>query len=155
MDNRKPFPEIGMSPSVWGPIVWTTMHIVSLGYSHSPNAEEKQAAIDFYQSLVHMIPCPICREHYKMFLAKYPVKDAVGNRNDLIYWVFMIHNKVNEQLGKPVLSMEQYIHKMTYLSNQHSLSLPSEVSLHSTYLLGAGILLGLGLVGLYTYNKLK
>lgn len=154
--SANPFPPIGMSPSVWGPIVWSSMHIASLGYSNTPNDDEKRAAIEFYQALVYMIPCPICRQHYKRFLDTYPVKDAVGNRNDLIHWVFRIHNKVNVQLGKPEFSLEQYIHAMTELSKKQSLSIPSNESTYFTPLvLGIGFLVGFGIASAYFYPKMK
>ena len=156
----EPFPPIGMSPSVWGPILWMTMHIVTLGYSDVPTEQEKKAAIEFFESLVYMIPCPICKEHYKMNIEKFPVDAAVGSRNDLANWVFMIHNTVNEQLGKPKITMQQFIKNLTLLSNQAKTTFPQQqpVPTHSLPLLtGLGLLAGIGIgaAGLYYYQKSK
>ena len=62
------FPQIGMGPDVWGPLFWSTMHIVTLGYAETPTKEEQDAATQFFNSLAIVIPCPICRAHYSHFL---------------------------------------------------------------------------------------
>jgi FAD-linked sulfhydryl oxidase len=115
------FPPIGMSPSVWGPLFWTTMHIVSLGFPTNPTDDEKEAASAFFSSLQFMIPCPICKEHYASFLKGMPI--ATQSRDTLINWVFDLHNKVNQQLGKPAISFEQYISNMSTLAQKKSVNL--------------------------------
>ena len=122
------FPPIGMSPNVWGPFLWTTMHIVSLGYPATPSQEEKDNAVRFYESLKTMIPCPICQEHYKQILEELPIAAAVKSRDTLINWVFAVHNKVNVQLGKPEKSFDQYVADMRALSSMsHTTIGPSSV----------------------------
>lgn len=91
---------MSISPEVWGPFFWHTMHLAALGYSANPTNAEKKAAKDFYESLVHMIPCAICKTHYADFLLKYPVTPSLDNRTDLFRWTVNIHNAVNESLGK-------------------------------------------------------
>jgi hypothetical protein len=110
------FPPMGMSPDVWGPIFWNTMHIVSLGYNPEPSKREQEDAIRFYKALETMLPCGICRSHYTQFLQEMPVERAVGSRDDLIYWVFQLHNKVNENLGKRQISFDEYIRNMRSLA---------------------------------------
>jgi hypothetical protein len=123
--TKQRFPALGMSPAVWGPIFWTTMHIVSLGYSATPTEEERSAAIAFYNSLSSTIPCPICKTHYRAFLAQSPVESAVSNRHDLIHWVFELHNNVNEQLGKPRITFDAYIAYMQALAASPRTTFPS------------------------------
>lgn len=145
----KRFPNIGMGPAVWGPIVWTTMHIMSLGYSPMPTAEEKAAAIDFYTSLATIIPCPICRKHYKVHLQEMPIEPAVENRDTLIEWVFNVHNKVNEQLGKPTITFDEYIEKMTRLSQRDHFHIHSAST--NTWTIPAAVVLG-GVTGIVAYH---
>jgi hypothetical protein len=125
---KERFPPLGMSPAVWGPIFWTTMHIVSLGYPAKPSEEDKAGAIAFYNSLAQVIPCPICKTHYKSFLTKSPVEAAVESRHDLIHWVFDIHNDVNEQLGKRRISFQEYVKYMQALAAAPNTKLPSSSS---------------------------
>jgi hypothetical protein len=144
------FPAIGMGPDVWGPIFWTTMHIVSLGYSQSPTKEEQEAAIAFYRSLSEMIPCPICKVHYRQHLKTAPIESAVNNRDELVFWVFSLHNKVNVQLGKPEITFDQYIKNMQALSKGGPVRLPQQSATNA--LVGALAIAGImgGAYYLYT-----
>ena len=162
----KIFPQIGMGPSIWGPILWSAMHIVTLGYSTQPTEEDKQAAINFFESLVVMIPCPICRAHYKMILDKDSVKNHVSSRSELIFWVFTVHNQVNTQLNKPEITLEQFIQNLVTLGDREELKIPpppqkpveSSVEKHMNSMplfVGIGLLAGIGIgaAGVYYYNK--
>jgi len=88
-------------PSVWGPLFWHTIHITALAYPVSPSYTHKKAAKEFYESLAHLIPCPVCREHYQTHLQKYPLAPHLDKREDLFKWTVQLHNEVNESIGKP------------------------------------------------------
>lgn len=139
MTSKPVFPPMGMSPDVWGPIFWRTMHIVSLGYNPEPSKREQEDAIRFYKSLETMLPCGICRAHYTEFLKEMPVEQAVGSRDDLIYWVFQLHNKVNANLGKRQFTFDEYIHSMRELaaSDTSSRWAPSPSNIALLFLLAA------------------
>jgi len=152
MSNKQVFPSIGMSPDVWGPIFWTTMHIVTLGYSENPTNEEQKSAVEFFRSFTYMLPCPICRTHYSQFMKDVPVEDHVGSRQDLIHWLFDLHNKVNVQLGKRPIDFKQFIENMRALANSGHIQLPPSnyVSMTSFLIVGA-----LGIGAYYAYTKYK
>ena len=144
------FPPYGVGPDVWGPCFWTTMHIVSLGAPASPSAEEQAGIRAFYESLQVVIPCPICREHYKQALVAMPLR--LQSRAELIEWVYEIHNYINEQLGKSSLSWEGFIAHMKSLSSNGSAGNGSGGSLGNSnssrlvpLLLGVGLGIGLTL----------
>lgn len=90
-----------LPPSVWGPFFWHTMHISALGYPQKPSYGQKKAAKEFFEALVFLIPCPICREHYSQFLQQTPIAPSLDRREDLFKWTVDLHNSVNKQLGKP------------------------------------------------------
>ncbi len=96
-------------PSVWGPFFWHTMHIVALGYSKNPTYTDKKCAKEFYESLAFLLPCSICREHYKEYLQEKPISTFLDSRTDLIKWTVQIHNKVNKMLGKPEWTLEEVL----------------------------------------------
>jgi hypothetical protein len=75
------------------------MHIVSLGYPKNPTYNDKKCAKEFYESLTFLIPCSICREHYKEHISKNPLTPFLDSRKDLIKWTVDIHNSVNKMLG--------------------------------------------------------
>jgi hypothetical protein len=153
----KHFPPIGMSPGVWGPVFWTTMHIVSLGYPRTPTEDEKAAASNFYNSLAYMIPCPICKEHYRHFLETDPVDDALNSRDELITWVFNLHNKVNEKLSKKQVTWEEFIQQMSVLSNKQSLSIVHGGSHGGNGLWPVALIAGVatGIAAYAVYQKMK
>ena len=96
-------------PDVWGPFFWHTIHIAVLGYPQEPTYSDKKAMKEFLESLQTIIPCPICREHYKAYLVKAPIGPSLDNRKDLFSWSVALHNDVNTMLGKRVYSETEVI----------------------------------------------
>lgn len=88
-------------PIIWGPFFWHTIHIVALGYPKKPTYIDKKSAKEFYESLVFLLPCEVCREHYREHLSKNPLTPFLDTRKDLLNWTIKIHNEVNKMLGKP------------------------------------------------------
>ena len=132
----------GMRPSVWGPILWNTMHIISLGYPEIPDDATQQAAANFYRSLSFLIPCPICRIHYTKLIQVIP--PATESKDALMKWVFTIHNQVNKELGKAEISYDAFINHMESLSYESSSTLP----------IATGIAIGIGIsVAMYYMSK--
>jgi hypothetical protein len=94
-------------PETWGPFFWNTIHIAALGYPGEPSHSHKKAAKEFFESLQVLIPCPICRDHYKVHLAKYPILPHLDRRRDLFRWTLLLHNEVNKSLNKPQFTEEE------------------------------------------------
>jgi hypothetical protein len=105
-------------PEVWGPFFWHTIHIVALGYPQAPAYSDKKAAKEFFESLQHLIPCPICRQHYVSHLVKMPIGPSLDNRKDLFRWTIELHNDVNEMLGKRRYTETEIIQYYTRLGNR-------------------------------------
>jgi hypothetical protein len=96
-------------PSVWGPFFWHTIHIVALGYPKNPTYTDKKCAKEFYESLAFLLPCSVCREHYKEYLQVKPISTFLDSRTDLIKWTIQNHNNVNKMLGKPEWTLEEVL----------------------------------------------
>lgn len=96
-------------PPVWGPFFWHTIHIVAIGYPKNPTYTDKKCAKEFYESLAFLLPCSVCREHYKEHLSKNPLTPFLDSRTDLIKWTVSIHNKVNVSLGKREWTLEEVL----------------------------------------------
>lgn len=94
-------------PEVWGPFFWNTIHIAALAYPAEPSHGHKKSAQQFFESLQLLIPCPICREHYKVHLEKYPLLPHLDRRRDLFNWTLLLHNEVNKSLNKPMFTAEE------------------------------------------------
>jgi len=46
--------------------------------------------------------------NFNRLIVKYPVAPYLDNKESLIKWVHFIHNKVNEKLEKPHISIEEF-----------------------------------------------
>lgn len=96
-------------PPVWGPFFWHTIHLVAIGYPRTPTYTDKKCAKEFYESLAFLLPCAVCRDHYKEHLSTSPLTPFLDSRTDLIRWTVDIHNKVNKTLGKREWSLEEVL----------------------------------------------
>jgi FAD-linked sulfhydryl oxidase len=105
-------------PDVWGPFFWHTLHIAALGYPQEPSYSHKKAMKEFFESLQHIIPCPICRDHYASHLSKMPIGPSLDNRKDLFRWTIDLHNDVNEMLGKRKYTETEVIQYYTRLGKR-------------------------------------
>ena len=86
----------------FGPCTWKAMHSVAFSYARdpfSPTPQEHKAAVDFFGSMAELIPCHMCRKHYKDYIREHPIK--ADNRDELAKWVFDLHNDVNRRTNKP------------------------------------------------------
>jgi hypothetical protein len=98
-----------MPPEVWGPFFWNTIHITALGYPKAPTYSDKKAAKEFFESLLYLIPCPICRTHYAEHLKEKPISPFLDTRQDIFLWTVDLHNRVNKILGKAEIKADDSI----------------------------------------------
>ncbi len=134
---------LALPPSIWGPIFWTTIHIVSLAYPDNPTPEEKKAAKDFFESLQFVLPCPICRNHYKENLKELPIDAALESREQLVLWAFNIHNAVNKKLGKAELTLQEFMINMRQLSATGQIPPRTRIFPSQNWIVGGGAVVGL------------
>jgi hypothetical protein len=100
-----------LPPEVWGPIFWATFHLTSMSYPDAPTYAEKRAAKEFFNSMAHLLPCPVCREHFKEILSAMPVETWLDDRRSLTEWVWMLHNRVNVRLGKAEITQAEFVER--------------------------------------------
>ena len=90
-----------MKPYVWGPFIWYLIHTIAYNIDDDDYFQEhKTSYFKFYESLKSLIPCPICRNHLSRIMKDKKLYEC-NNKNDLINWTILIHNKVNKKLKKP------------------------------------------------------
>ena len=65
--------------------------------------------------MAELIPCPMCREHYKEHLKKLPLSPHLDRRDDLFRWTVQLHNEVNVMLKKPIVTETESINFYTRL----------------------------------------
>lgn len=99
---------MGVSPDVFGPFLWGSLHYVCLGSSTHPISPENQTHLkNWINALPFVIPCYKCSEHLKQNLSDFPVDSHLSSHEELFKWSVDFHNIVNKQLGKPEISLEE------------------------------------------------
>jgi len=89
-----------MKTKIFGPPLWKVLHILSTNYPQTPTETDKKKYKDFYKSLQEMLPCIYCRESYKQFWRIFPIDNYLCSQKHLMYWVYTLHNFVNDKLRK-------------------------------------------------------
>ena len=155
-----------LPPEVWGPVFWGTLHIVALAYPDEPSYSEKRAAKEFYKSMVFLLPCPACRQHFAEILESIPVENWLDNRKSLIEWNVTAHNRVNAKLGKPEITVEDFYKRYQEMADR-GLPIPpanptseiAEAARQEVYLRAVmhttGTLVALGALGALIYYSYK
>lgn len=92
----------GMCTSIWGPIVWTSLHLISFNYPVNPTTIDKKNYKEWFLSYQNTLPCIYCRQNFKKNLASanFSSKD-LANRETFSRFIYKLHNTVNIMLGKP------------------------------------------------------
>lgn len=102
-----------MEPNIWGSHAWLFLHTITLNYPDSPTKFDKEHYQNFFENLSHVIPCDVCRSHYKQNIRKYPIQ--LDSKESLARWLHKIHNLVNVKNGKDVFSYDDFIKKYSNL----------------------------------------
>lgn len=100
-----------MNQNIWGPHLWFSLHTISFNYPLKPTNIEKKNYYDFFMNLQEVIPCSVCKKNYKRHLNEHPIKQSLNTRKDLVYWLIDMHNMVNGEIGKKILSYDNVIKK--------------------------------------------
>ena len=77
-----------------GPPAWTVLHSFAAAYT----PDQRQAFTRFVQSLGLLFPSPVCRKNLQKKLTVLPLEPYLGNRNDLFFWTYCIHDMVNQAI---------------------------------------------------------
>jgi hypothetical protein len=97
-----------LDPKIWGPHYWFFIHTVAMTYPIRPNAITKKKYYEFIQNLPLFIPVENMSGEFSKLLDKYPVTPYLDNRESLIRWTHFIHNKINQKLEKPQISLNEF-----------------------------------------------
>ncbi len=104
---------MSLDPDLWGPPFWAFLHNISFTYPNHPNAITKKKYYDFVHSIPLFIPVEQMSSNFAKLLEKYPVTPYLDNKESFVRWTWFLHNKVNEQLEKPGVSLSELYKKRT------------------------------------------
>lgn len=72
--------------------------------------DDMRAWTGFLKATAKSIPCPTCREHYAAWVQENPIAppDTYYQFGEWIRdWIWRLHNRVNQRLGKPIFPKEE------------------------------------------------
>jgi hypothetical protein len=94
----------GMLTTVWGPLVWHFLHIISFNYPVEPTQTDINHYYNFLLSLGHVLPCFYCRQNYPENFEKSGGHDIRNylSRARFSKLIYRLHNNVNLATGKSV-----------------------------------------------------
>lgn len=98
-----------MNQNIWGPKYWFTLHTMTFEFPQNPTYNDRKIYYNLFTSLQHLLPCSVCRQHYKKNLKEIPVENNLYSRKSIVYWLIDIHNKVNVETGKRIYSYDEVI----------------------------------------------
>ena len=141
-----------LDPKIWGPKYWFFLHTISLCYPNYPNAITKKKYYEFIQNLPLFIPIEEIARNFSKLLDKYPIQPYLDNKESFIKWVWFIHNKINEQLEKPVISLNDFYIKyyQNYKSKNTKLIEYYKIRQKLIYI---GLIIIISLLIYYLYDK--
>ena len=103
-------PEIYPDAGEWGPILWNLLHGLAehAGKPVTPlfAEDERKNWIALIKHTAEIIPCHICKEHFRIYLQEHPI-DVLKTMpihempGWIRHWFWEVHEWVNMTLSKP------------------------------------------------------
>jgi hypothetical protein len=97
-----------LDPNIWGPKYWFFLHTVAMSYPHRPNDVTKKKYYELIQNMPLFIPVESIGNDFSKLLELYPVTAYLDSRESFIKWLHFIHNKINEKLEKPKITIDDF-----------------------------------------------
>lgn len=149
--TNQPSP-IGLDPTIWGPHFWFFLHTIAMTYPIRPNDVTKKKYYELICNLPIFIPVEAIGSDFSKLLDEYPVSSYLDSRDSFIRWMHFIHNKINEKLEKPKISINDFYIKYYEEYKPKDVKMKDyyrwrEKIIYTTVLLAAS-----GLI-VYLYNK--
>lgn len=95
-----------MDTREFGPPLWKSMFIIAANYEikidnkNKIHQKKRRDYKNFFVNMKDIIPCIHCRTSYKVFIKELPITKFLDSRQRLMYWLYLIKDKVNKKLIK-------------------------------------------------------
>ena len=90
------------NPNEWGPLVWKILHVLSEKFGSNTNTilqnDELNAFDHFVKDLIYILPCPMCRKHYKEYYKLHYKKNIkyTDLKNFSKKYFYNLHDEINK-----------------------------------------------------------
>lgn len=95
---------------LWGAPTWYFFHTIAAKIKPEQFEEYKSQILQMITNICNNLPCPSCTEHAKQYIQRMN-NSSIICKNDLIQFLFVFHNTVNERKRKPVFLYDDLIEK--------------------------------------------
>ena len=82
----------------------------NLNLNNKEHIKIKCAFIKSLCNLQYTLPCSYCRESYKQFYKELPIESYTNSKIDMLYWLYLLKDKVNKKLIKQELDFYTELH---------------------------------------------
>tara|TARA_B100001741_G_scaffold274296_1_gene243941 strand:+ start:3102 stop:3707 length:606 start_codon:yes stop_codon:yes gene_type:complete len=98
--------ENSMDPNVWGPSLWDLLFYIACNVDIKTQYDR---ILSLFQLLETMLPCSQCRRHYATYRAEVPPLSQIKRNKpeSAAIWLWVIHDMVNQSIGKHCISYEK------------------------------------------------
>ena len=141
-----------LDPKIWGPHYWFFLHTVAMTYPNRPNAVTKKKYYEFIQNFPLFIPIENMSGEFSKLIDKYPVSPYLDNRESFIRWTHFIHNKINQKLEKPQLSLNEFYVKYYEEYKSQNIKMVEYYKLREKFIF-SGIIITIAGSIYYLYDK--
>jgi hypothetical protein len=87
-----------MMTGKWGPAGWCFLEGVAQSFPSKPTPDQIDHYVLFFIHLPNILPCVYCRQSLRYFQSQLPIRPWMKSRRSLTYYVYLIHNLVNDKL---------------------------------------------------------
>ena len=98
-----------MNVNKWGPGGWNFLHTMTFNYPLEPTEYDKERYSKFFNITGEMLPCKYCRNSYKKYIKYVPIEPFLEDREGVSYWLYRIHQLVNDKVFKKNVSFKQVV----------------------------------------------
>ena len=143
---------MALDPKIWGPHYWHFLHTIAMTYPQYPSTITKKKYYELIQNFSLFIPVENMSGEFSKLLDKYPIQPYLDNRDSFIRWTHFIHNKINEKLEKPQISLDEFFVKYYEEYKPKNLKLMEYYKIKEKLIYSSVILMIVGSI-YYLYDK--
>ena len=104
--------EKSLDPNVWGSFMWDLLFYIAFRIDLKKNMAALQRLFNLLETV---LPCSHCRRHYAIHKKRVsPLKTIQKSDSEsAAKWLWIIHDMVNQELGKICISYETLVKRHT------------------------------------------
>ena len=98
--------EKSMDPDIWGPCFWDMLFFIACNCDINTQYDN---ILTLFQLLETILPCSQCRRHYASYRTEVPPLHKIKRNKpeSAAIWLWVIHDMVNQNIGKHCVSYEK------------------------------------------------